>query len=78
LVTADDGLRFCLFGENKARAATYRLLKANSSPKKSLTFMTTLATRAIKAGINKTSPRPDGGSETACGGKIFTKPTRYK
>jgi hypothetical protein len=78
LITPNGGLRFYVFGEDNARAAACRWLKANDSPNKSLTFLTTLASRAVKAGINKAGCHPDGGSQAACGGNIFTKSTRYK
>jgi hypothetical protein len=78
LVPADGGLRFYIFGEDNARAGACRFLKANSSPNKSLTFLKILAARAVKVGINKAGVRPEGGSEAACGGKIFTEWTRYE
>jgi hypothetical protein len=78
MVFPNGAVRYYVFGEDKARDGAFRVMKANSSTNKSATFLKMLAARAVKAGINKAGPRPDGGSEAACGGSVFSKSTRYK
>jgi len=71
-VWADRGNRYYVRGEDRAMRAAVRVFETNRDIK----FLKKLARQAVRAGISAAGTHPHG-SDLACGGKVFTKQTRY-
>jgi hypothetical protein len=68
----EDSIHFCTSGDDKAQEAAYRLLKANKTQNRTLSFLKMLATRAVQAGVKSAANHPLG-SEPSCGGDLFVR-----
>lgn len=75
-VWADRGKQFYVRGEDRAKAAAARVLDADRASNCDIIFLKGLAQKAVRAGIAATGTHPYG-ADPACGGKVFTKRTRY-
>lgn len=76
LLEAGPLKKYYVYGEDQARAAAANVFGKNCANNKDEKFLTKLAQDAVRAGIYAAGPHLYG-PEKACGGKIFTKKTRY-
>ena len=76
IVWADRGNRYYVRGEDRAIRAAARVFETNRAPNRDIKFLKKLARQAVRAGISAAGTPPHG-SDLACGGKVFTKQTRY-